>query len=395
MQSTMKTSTLILLTLLMASIGSFASDSYLPSFPAISQHFHATNTLTKLTITTYLFSYGASQLIYGPLSDRYGRRKIIFWGYGIFALGSLLCAMAPSIHWLLVGRFMQGVGIGAPGTLYRAILRDSFSGSQLAKISSYGSTAATLTVPLAPVIGGYLEVAFSWRANFVVMFIYTLFTCLILWRGLPETNRYLNPKATNIQHILKNFKTLLSHRIFISYVALVTLAFSGIIAYVVSSPFLFQNIIGLTPVQYGWVAVFTVPSLSVGAIINSRRVEKYGIAAMIRFGSYCMIAAGSIMLFIGLLGIINTVVIIAPMMLFSFGSGFIFSNSFAAAFEPFHEMAGMAAALFGSLQILGTAAVSALVALVHEHNQIPLSIIILITALLLFAIQRYLISREI
>lgn len=377
----------------MATIGSFASDSYLPSFPAIAHHFHAANTLIKLSITVYLLSYGASQLIYGPLSDRYGRRKIIFVGYGIFALGSLLCAVAPSIHWLLLGRFMQGLGIGAPGALYRAILRDSFSGSLLAKISSYGSTAATLTVPLAPIIGGYLEVGLGWRSNFIVMFAYTLFTCLILWRGLPETNRYLNPQATNFRHILKNTMTLLSHRLFIGYIGLVTLGFSAIIAYAVSSPFLFQNIIGLTPVQYGWLAIFIAPSLAVGAIINSRYVEKHGTAAMIRFGNYCMFAAGIIMLSIGMLGIINTFVIIAPMMLFSFGAGFIFPNSFAAAFEPFHAMAGMAAAVFGSLQILGTSVASALVALVHERNQIPLAIILLIIAILLFAIQRYLINN--
>ena len=382
-----KPGTLLVLMLILVIIGSFAHDSYLPSFPAISKYFHTSETTVKFTITVYLLSSSLSQLFYGPLSDQHGRRKILLIGITIFLAGSLLCAVAPSVIILIFGRFVQGTGIGAVTALFRAIMRDCFHGRELAKLSSYTGTVSTLVVPLAPIIGGYLQQNFGWRANFIAILIYASCVFFCLQRWLPETNHNLNPTATRLTNIASNFRLILANRMFLAFLAYSTLAYSGLIVYIVISPFLYQNVLGLSPVQYGWLSIFIAPCLALGAFLNSRYVTQFGITRMIDVGNYLMFGSSSVMLLLALLGYFNIWVILVPMMFFVFGAGFVFSNAFAGAFEAFPTIAGSAAALYGCLQILGSSFASVLAAYVPDSNQIPLATILLLNAATMFVVK--------
>jgi MFS family permease len=172
------------------------------------------------------------------------------------------------------------------------------------------------------------------------------------------------------------------------YTFCVMLAFGGILAWLTTLPFLLQEVVKLTPIQFGWVSALAGLFFIVGGLLNALFVEKLSLEKMLTIGLIIMFLGSVLMLIFGLLGIIDTIVIIVPVIIYILGSSFIFSNAYAGAMQPFSQMAGTAAAIFGFLQILGGAISSALMSLAHTQNQIPLAIILLVSAALAFTIQR-------
>lgn len=363
--------------LLTISAGQIAIDLYLPSLPAITEAFSTTNSNTQLTITIYLLGLSFSQLIYGPLSDHYGRRAILLIGFAISFIGATICVFTPSITALIAARLLQGVGAGAANPVSRAVMRDVFSGHKLAKISSYVGTFIAIILALAPIIGGYLQAYFGWRANFSFLALYGVALWLVILLFLPETNKHIDPHPFRIKRTMQKYFSLLSNPIFIGYTLCTSLTYAGIIAYITAGPFLYQNILGLSPVQYGWLAIFTTLSFTVGAFINARYVTNVGMNRMLFINLGIQILAGMSLLIVGLLGHISVISILVPMMFILVSAGSIFPNASTGAILPFAKMAGTAGALFGFIQVFTGALLSGLVAAIHEENQIPLALILL------------------
>jgi DHA1 family 2-module integral membrane pump EmrD-like MFS transporter len=366
---------IMLLVILIASLIPFSTDSYTPSLPAITHYFKVSPSLIQLTITWFLLGLALGQLIYGPLSDRFGRRYLVLTGILICFFGSLLCAIAPSPYWLIAARFIQGLGASSANVLHRAIVRDTFHGNRLAKIISYIGMAFTTTLAAAPIIGGYIESFLGWRANFifVAFFCVTTFT-LLLWL-LPETNQYRDKEAARLSVTLKNYLHLLTHTQFLSYTICSGLAFSGLISYYAITPFLFQNVLKFTPSEYGWLSIFLASSIMLGLSINARCVEKYGSNNMLFAGIVLMILAGITMLVAALLFPIGGLIIMLPTIVFAIGCGCVFANAMTGAFMPFGKIAGTAGAVYGFLQTFSAFVTSLLVSTLHSKNQIPMSLI--------------------
>lgn len=381
--------------IILSIIGQAAADMYLPSLPAIVHSLHSNKQLIQLTITIYLIGLSASQLVYGPLSDFIGRRKVVLIGIAICFIGSVIAVFATSAWQLILGRLIQGVGIGGSVALTRAIIRDVFRGIRMAKLGSQLSMVSSITLALAPTLGGYMQKWFGWRAVFIFILIYTLFAWLFTWRFLPETNRKLNPKALHWRSIFGNYYILLTHRQFIGFLLCSGLAFAGAIAYATASPFLFQIALKLTPEQYGALAVFIAGSLMCGAFLNVRLIGILGSRRMLQLGGFLMLTSGTLMALFNMLGFLNVYVIIFPVMCFTVGASFIFANSLAGAFTPFAHIAGVASAIFGSMQVLVAAITSGVMTLLHEHSQLPLAVVYIILGALVIAIIDFLIPWEI
>lgn len=364
-----KTFIIVALILFVSALGPFASDSYLPSLPAMARELGSSASAMQLTITLYLLGVSLSQLVYGPLSDRYGRKPIILIGLSIAVLGSTLCVFAVSSFTLILARLIQGIGMGVTNSLFRAVMRDTFSGSRLAKIASYTGMIFSIAPAAAPIIGGYLQTNFGWEANFIFISALAGTSWLSIWYLLPETNVDLNPQATNLKIVFSNYLELLTNKKFIGFALCSSLAFAGAISYCAISPFLFQDVLGLTPVQYGWLAITITFGILCGQLTNSMFVQRLGINTMLKTGMYLMLASGSIMLLIGLLGILNVSVVMAPTFIFIFGISMIFPNAMAGAFTPFAKKAGSAGAVYGCLQMLSGFVATALVAGLHERTQ--------------------------
>ncbi|MCD6047468.1 MAG: bcr 1 [Gammaproteobacteria bacterium] len=341
---------------LLASLTPFTLDGYTPSLPSIALVFHANEGLVQLTMSLFLLGSALTQLIYGPLSDRFGRKKIILIGISLCLFGSILCTLSKTILWLITARFIQGAGTGAANSLFRAVMRDVFGGNRMAQVASYLGMAFTVVLAAAPVLGGYFQVHFGWRASFIFMAALSAFDLIIIARFLPETNGNLSADSTRLSVIGKTYYSLLSHRNFVAYTLCSTIAFASLMTYYAIGPFLLQNDLKFTPIQFGYMSILIAGTTTIGQFINAKLVLEYGTEKMLRVGVYLMLLSGISMVAIFFLGIFSKIAIILPVLLISTAAGFVFSNAMAGAFYPFPHIAGMAGAMYGSLQILGSGA---------------------------------------
>lgn len=381
-----KTALFFILLFLLSCLGQIASDIYLPALPAIREAFHSTVHTIQLSVAFFMFGFAFSHLVYGPISDSVGRKKPLIIGILIAIVGTLICEYATSANIFIAGRFIQGAGAGASAALFRSILRDLYSGDRLAKIGSFLGIGRVFLLASSPLIGGYIMHFFGWRACFTFLLIYSglcLIGTLII---LKESNEYMHLHNGNIRNIAKNSWTLITHPIFMSYSFCIMLTFGGILAWLTSLPFILQDVVGLTPVQFGWVSAIAGVFFAVGGFINAMVVERLGLNYMLKVGLIIMLIGGIVMLGFGLVGTINVVVIMVPVVIYILGSSMIFANAYAGAFHPFAKMAGTAGAIFGFLQILGGAISSSIMSFMKSYNQIPLASVLIASAMIAFVV---------
>jgi DHA1 family 2-module integral membrane pump EmrD-like MFS transporter len=339
-------------------------DLFIPSLPAMTHRLATSTDMTQLTITCYMLTYSLSHFVYGPISDRFGRRPVLLTGLGIGLVGSFICMMAANIEWLLLGRLLQGLGFGAGGLLTRAILRDSYTGSTLARYSSYCGIAVSVTLGLAPVLGGILQETFGWRSSFITIFLFMLVTSVYVFYRLPETIEQTDPRALHIPTLFRNYLTPLRSRIFWGYVICTSMAFSGIITYVATAPYLMIEILGLSPIEFGALAIFIAVAQTFSFTVNARFIEQLGIHTAIQIGFALMLSSSLLLLAISISGWLTVWTIMIPVTIYVIGTGFVYANTFAGAFTPFPNSIGVVSALYGGLQFIGAALVSLLIAII-------------------------------
>jgi len=362
--------------LMVATLGQLTADFYLPSLPNIAQDLTTSSGSVQLTLAAYMLGFSLSQLVYGPLSDRIGRKPPILLGIGLSLFGALICMSSVSINMLIAGRFFQGIGLGACNSVGRSLSRDFLSGNELARVGSYMGIVSAFMLALAPTLGGYVQHYLSWRTGFAILSCYTLIIWLALWYFLPETHHRRNPLATRFPVIIKNYFTLLTHKTFLGYSVCSSMAYAGLAAYLTATPFLMRNILHLTAIEFGWLSLCTAGALCTSAFINGRLVMRFGYANMLRVGVIIMLT-GSVLLFVfNTLGTISVFNVMLPITIFALGTGFSFQNAFAGAFQSFPHIAGSAGALYGFIQILGGSLSSTLVAHLHESNALPLAVVL-------------------
>lgn len=364
---------LIFLTLLIIIATPFASDSFTPSLPAITRAFGSTADQMQLTMTLYLLGVAVSQLIYGPLSDRIGRRPIILIGLSIGIIGSLVCVFAVSTPMILLGRLIQGSGVGVTNALYRAFMKDSFAGEKMAVAGSYAGMFYSVAYAIAPILGGYIQAYFGWRANFIFVAFVLSVLLIVLFFYLPESNLQKNPAATQFKSMVKNYWDLLTSPIFVGFTLIASLAFSGMISYYTSAPFLLEDKVGVLPQQFGWLSIMLAGGLFLGQWLNAKVVIRFTATRMLFLGICIMTLSGLAMLIFGLCSILNVWVIVIPVFFFCIAGGLVFTNAMTLAFQGAGKIAGVAGAMYGFIQILGSSLTSFLLSILHEQTQVPLA----------------------
>lgn len=391
----MRFSTIIFLIIVMTqALGQAMADIYLPSFPAIAIGLNTNIQNVELSLTIYALGYGLSQLVYGPLSDGIGRRKPMLTGLFLCTMGSVICLMAPDILVLLLGRLCQGLGAGATLTIGGAMLRDLFEGPTLSKYNSYAGIVFVVFLSMAPLLGGYIQEYMGWRPIFGFMTICSLLVLSGFIFIIPETNKYIKPENLQFKTIKQHTHTLITSSIFIGYTSCSLLTYGAILAWVTASSALLENVIGLSPVQYGWVYAASGAAFAIGAFANSKFVSRFGINLILQIGLIGMLMSGVIMLMLQLLGYINTAVIAWPVILLLFSASLVFPNTSAGLFQPFPHIAGIASALFYSSRLLGGALFSGLIAWIPHATQMPIALAFIISATLSWIIFAITIMRR-
>ena len=353
----------------------FASDAYLPSLPAMMHALHTNHHAARLTIGYYFLGFALSPLLLGPLSDRFGRRKVLLSGLTIGVCGSTLCVLANHITILIIGRFVQGAGMASGYSISRAVVGDSFKGKMLARVSSHMGMLMSLVPAIAPTIGGYVESFFGWRANFILLLVLIAAVFLSVFKFLPETNLHLKPHAAHLKHMLLNYGGLLINRRFILYPICSCFTFGAYMIFMTFSPFLFQTLLGFSPIQYGWLVFLISSGIFLGSFANSFLVKRHSPTKLMLFGATVMSLCCLFMLITGLLGWLNTSLILIPMLIFLWGTRFIFSNGFAQSIRYVGHQKGIAAALFSAMQTGGSALAASVASMLdlHTNNQVPMA----------------------
>jgi len=358
---------------LLTAVGPLSIDLYLPSLPSIGAALGASPSAVGLTISFYLVGFAVGQVVYGPLSDRYGRRPVLLAALTIFCVASLACAAAPTIAALIGARALQAAGSSGAIVLARAVVRDLYEGPRAGRELSLMAAIMGLAPIVAPLIGGVLQTAFGWRACFVFIAAAGLVALAAAYWLLPET---LRPRAHAAAGMLASLAVVARHRVARTFIGVITASYAGLFAYISGAPFVLQDLLGLSPVGFGLsFAVASVGYIS-GTSLAARIVTRIGLDRTIAWGVVALAAGGLAMVGATALAPGAVAGIVVPMTIYLFGLGLAMPQALAGALQPFPERAGAASSLIGCLQQAVAASTGALVAHAIGATAWPLTIAI-------------------
>ncbi|WP_376984569.1 multidrug effflux MFS transporter [Bosea sp. R86505] len=372
---------------MLTALGPLSTDFYLPSLPDIVRVMETDVAGAQATLSAFLFGFAGGQILWGPLSDRLGRRPVLLTGLALFTLATLACALAPSIEALTVARAVQALGASGPIVLGRAMVRDLYEGPRAGRELARMGMIMGLVPAVAPVLGGVLQQAFGWRSTFVASLAFAAVLAAVVGFLLPETIRTRSREPLSLLAIIRGFGTLLQNRAYRVYVGLTALAYGGLFAFISGSSFVLIGIHGLTPTQYGLSFGFGVLGFILGTILAQRLVGRRGMDGVIGLGVICLAGGGLTMLLCVLTGFAGPFGVIVPMALYACGVGLTMPQAQASAMMPFPDRAGAASSFTGLCQMLFSACVGLLVGHAMKSGALPLPLVmsaIGLAALVLF-----------
>lgn len=338
--------TLVLVLGSLAAMGPMSIDLYLPAFPLLESELAATPATVSATMASYFVGISIGQLIYGPVSDTYGRRNPLLVGLLLYILGSVACAFSPTIEFLIGARVLQALGGCAGMVICRALVRDLFPPQEMTQVFSSLLLVMGLAPVLAPTFGAYLVEWRGWRPLFLIMALYG-FVCLFGTLRKISSGAPAAPVPLSLSGSVSTFRDLLRHQGFLSYSLSATFVRCGLFAYITGSPFLYQDYFGLDSRQFGWVFGANAAGFVIASQVNSRLVERFGHAAIYRRSLGVTLLGTLPLLWVGLQGEGSLWLVEGSLFVFVASLGFTFpcANTGALAEQP--SRAGSASALMG------------------------------------------------
>jgi len=367
------------LTALLAALSAFGpltTDMYLSSMPDIARQLSATPAQVQLTISAYLVGLALGQIVYGPVSDRYGRKPVLLGALAIYSLAGLACAVSASIDLLVAARIFQALGAAGLLVITRAVVRDLYTGARAGRELSVIAAVMALGPVLAPAVGGLLQTAFGWRSVFLALLVVGLAGAAAVIFLLPETLRTRTSERFSLMSMLRSFGVLLRHPAFLAYLGLGAFSYSGLIVWISSASFVLQDLYGLTPFRFGVVFALGALGYMSGSTFAARWVTSLGLDRIVGIGGMTLVAGGMAML--AALAFIPTSAfcLVIGAAVYIAGLGMVLSQSIAGALSPFPERAGAASSLFGFCQQSVAAGGGALIGVLMGHSAWPVAIMV-------------------
>jgi len=330
--------------------GPLALNIFVPSMPGLVRVFDTDYATIQLTLTLYLVGVAVAQLIYGPLSDRFGRRPLLLAGVAIYVLASVLCALAWSIEVLIVGRILQAVGGCAGMVLGRAIVRDVYERNRAASVLAIVTMAMAVAPAIAPALGGYIEIGYGWNATFLVPMVMGVIVLAGAIRGLNETNLHLAPRIDLIA-MLRSYGELLRSRAFIGYAGNTAMSVGAFFSFLAGAPYVMIEILDREPSEYGFYFMLISVGYMTGNFGASRLSQRLGVDRMIPIGVAISIVGAVLGASLLVAGIVTAASVFLPMMLVAVGNGLSQPNGIAGAVSVNPRIAGAASGLMGFTQM--------------------------------------------
>lgn len=370
-----------------------STDLYLASLPGLRRAFGIGVAEVQLTLSVFIAAFALSQLAYGPLSDRYGRRPVLLAGIAIYLVATIACAAAQSIEQLLVARFFQAVGACSGQVIGRAIVRDVYGAQGAARMLGYITAGTALAPVLGPAIGGLLTVAFGWRASFVLLAMVAAGLLLVAVRRLGESNAHPDPRATAVAGLLRNYAAVARDRRFAGYAICVAASYGAVFAWISGSSFIMIEALQVPVAWFGvWFGITVLPYVAAN-LLTARLVMRVGPVRILRVGVSLAVAAGLAIAGLALSGVHTLAAVLLPIALYLFATGLNLPCAMAGAIGPFPRLAGTASALMGFMQMTSGALVGIAVGRMHDGTPVPTAVAIAAMTLVIAAGYLFVVPR--
>jgi MFS transporter, DHA1 family, multidrug resistance protein len=353
----------------LSALGPLSVDLFVPSLPLVASGLDADAGSVQLTLSTLLLGLSLGSLIYGPLSDQYGRRPVLAAGLAVYVVAAVMAALSQTLTTLVVWRFLQGLGASSGSVLARAIVLDRWRGEQASRVLSWMAIFTFMSPVVAPIVGGQIASFGSWQAIFAV---HAAAGAVCLAVSLAALRGTVRDPASHLLQRIAAYGSILRDARAVGYMACIGFGFVGVVPLITNSSFVFQGYFGLTPFEFGLCFSLIMLGGSVAAYLNSRIVARLGIGKLIGVGTLSMAIGGTSALVLTLLDV-GVLGILLPGMLYMFGVGFTFANSMARTMSRFPSAMGAASAVFGVNQYLVGALVAAGLSTLEEPSPLPLA----------------------
>jgi len=357
-------------------LGPLSIDLYLPAMPAMRVYFDTNISAIQLTLSSYLLGFSLFHLVCGPLSDRFGRKPVLLSGLALYVVMSACCAMADSVEQLIVFRFFQAMGACCAPTLGRAIVRDVYPAKDAVKALAYVSSLMAVAPVIAPSLGGFLVEFTGWRFLFWLLVgagvIAMLLTHFLIAESLPEK------QSLEIKSIMKNYLSLLRHRVYMGSVLSSAFLYSSIFAFLSGVSFVLIDFLGVAPAHFGLYFLFIVSGYIVGNLFTARIAYRWQAQHLFALGLAIALAASLGLLWVCYFELYIAWLIMLPISFISLAIGLVLPQAMAVALMPFPHMAATASALMGFLQMALASLAGLLVGVFLVDDPLPMAWIILV-----------------
>ena len=341
----------VLLLALLLGLQPVTTDLYLPALPALTQSFGASMVQVQLTLTALLLAFGASQLVWGPLSDQWGRRPVLLGGIAVYIITAIAATLAPNIEALIAARALQGVAMGACVMAARAVIRDLYEPVQGAKVMSQALSGLGMIACVCVPIGGVLTDLFGWRWALTSLVLFALLTGTLIYLTFEESLQQRNPHAFQPKNLWAALQRIGSHPTFHAYSALSTASFAGLFTYLATSSFIFTQSMGLSKTVYGFLMFSMALSYIIGTFICRWLLLRISVQSCVFMASWVSLFSGVLMVVMAYWGAEQTWFgawsIVLPMNIFLLAHGVHQPCGQSGCVAPFPDMAGTASALNG------------------------------------------------
>lgn len=358
----------------LSAVGPLTTDMYLPSLPDIARQFGASSAQVQLTISAYLVGFAAGQIIYGPVSDRHGRKPVLIGAIALYCAASLACARSTSIEMLIVARAFQALGGSGGIVLTRAIVRDIYSGAHAGRELSVIGSVMALAPVLAPILGGLIQTAFGWRVTFLALVGAGFAGAAVVWVLLPETLNNRAAEPVSLPSMLRSYRIVGRNPAYLAYLSITSASYAGLFAWISGSAFVLQDLYGLAPFDFGVAFALGSVGYMIGSAIAARLVIRLGLDGVLGLGGCACAAGGLAMVAAVASGLTSSMSLVLPMAVYLAGLGMVLPQGIAGAMTPFPERAGAASSLFGFLQQTAAAVCGAAVGWFLGQSAWPLAL---------------------
>src|SRR3990167_5546807 len=348
---------IVLMLSMLLGIQPVTTDLYLPALPALTEGFGASMPAAQLTLSALLLAFGTSQLLWGPLSDRFGRRPILLWGLSAYTLASIAGTLAPSMALLIAWRVVQGAAMGAVVMCARAIVRDLYQPIEGARIMSKGLSGLGVLACVSAPLGGLLSEFFGWRMALMALAVFGACTLALITLRFEETLKLKNPQALRPATLLRTWIHIFSNPTFLAFSALTAASYGGLFTFLASSSFVFIKVLGLSKTQYGLVMFSMSFCYLIGTFVCRRLLLRFGVRKSVAIAACLSLSGGTLMGVLAWAGVQNVWAIMLPYYLFMLGHGIHQPCGQSGAVGPFPKAAGAASAMNGFLMMVAAFAI--------------------------------------